>query len=937
MARLKPVQRLKPGQRRFAPEVVQTSNMDCGPAALKCLLDGFGAPVSYERLREACQTDIDGASIDVIEDLANGLGVAAEQSLLPLDHAFCNQASSLPAMVVTRRPDGSNHFIVIWSRHGQMFQVMDPAAGRRWVRQDQLLPQIYQHQGSVPASAWCDWARSDAFLQLLHQSLKDFTGSAVAAEVIVAQALAAPRWFGLAALDAILRLTRSLVQSGGIRRGKAAEELIISLFDATLEQEQDMFAIVPQAYWSVAPDLESADTQVEHLVVTGAVLLQVRRRDQAAPQVASAVERHRRALAEPSVSPLATLWSMLKEDGVLAPLALSGAMVLAAGAVILQLVLFRALIDISQVLQLGLQRLSGLVLLGVVVNLIMMVEIPIVMETQRLGRRLELRLRMALATKLPRLNDRFFQSRSVSDMAERGHNLHQSRLAPGLAVHLIQALFSLIFTVAAIAWLSPQNLPLSLAIAVAGIALPLLSQPLLGERDLTVRTHLAALNTVLLDALIGLVPIRTHGAQRAMSAVHEGLVTQWARAGRRLIGLSTALGLVQSVLCTGLAALALYLHFASVGALSGSDLLLVYWTLRLPAIAGELSHLAMQYPAQRNVLSRMIEPLNAPEAGVSALSEQEQQPPAPASLRLQQAASLELSQVTVLAGGRPILRDLDLKIRPAEHVAVVGASGAGKSSLLGVVLGWNSPASGTVRVDGRPLVAETLAELRGATAWVDPSVRLWNRSFLDNLSYAAGELNPASLDQVLEAAQLRRMLHKLPDGLQSLLGEGGARLSGGEGQRVRLGRALMQTDVRLVLLDEPFRGLDRSQRTRLMRETRHWWRGATLLCVSHDLSETLAFDRVVVVEDGCIVEQGPPQQLAYAQGPYQALLEAEARLDKALWGDTRWRRIVMGDGAIVSDDSHQGHSKVTALEGRGLSGKLKFLRTADQEISHHGQ
>lgn len=114
-------------RRWLAPEVIQTSAMDCGPASLKCLLEGHGIPVSYGRLREACQTDVDGTSIDAIEVVANQLGLDAQQVMLPLDHLFLEEARALPAMVVTRRSDGAAHFVVIWSRRGPWLQVMDPA------------------------------------------------------------------------------------------------------------------------------------------------------------------------------------------------------------------------------------------------------------------------------------------------------------------------------------------------------------------------------------------------------------------------------------------------------------------------------------------------------------------------------------------------------------------------------------------------------------------------------------------------------------------------------------------------------------------------------------------------------------------------------------------------------------------------------------------
>src|SRR5947207_6487421 len=110
-------------RRLLVPEVVQTSAMDCGPASLKCLLEGFHVPVSYGRLREACQTDVDGTSIDTLEDIAKQLGLGAEQIMVPLDHLLLPEAATLPAILVVRLPTGFTHFVVVWRRHGPFVQV----------------------------------------------------------------------------------------------------------------------------------------------------------------------------------------------------------------------------------------------------------------------------------------------------------------------------------------------------------------------------------------------------------------------------------------------------------------------------------------------------------------------------------------------------------------------------------------------------------------------------------------------------------------------------------------------------------------------------------------------------------------------------------------------------------------------------------------------
>lgn len=257
-------------------------------------------------------------------------------------------------------------------------------------------------------------------------------------------------------------------------------------------------------------------------------------------------------------------------------------------------------------------------------------------------------------------------------------------------------------------------------------------------------------------------------------------------------------------------------------------------------------------------------------------------------------------QVSVRAGGHTILEGIDIVIAPGEHVGVVGPSGAGKSSLVGTLLGWHRPASGQVLVDGEPLGGERLQALRRETAWVDPAVQLWNRPLLENLAYGAADGLALPIDYAVREADLVGVLRKLPDGLQTPLGESGGLVSGGEGQRVRLARALLRPGVRLALLDEPFRGLDREQRRELLARVRRLWQGATLVCVTHDVGETQGFERVLVIENGRIVEDGPPARLAGEPGSrYAALLAAEREVREGLWASAVWRRLRMERGRLT--------------------------------------
>lgn len=888
-------------RRRFlAPEVVQTSAMDCGPATLKCVLEGFHIPVSYGRLREACQTDVDGTSIDTLEVVANQLGIHATQVLIPSDHVFLPEASPLPAIVVVRHGmGGAVHFVVVWRRVGGWLQVMDPAIGRRWVRTTRFAEEVFRHEAAVPADDWRAWAGTEEFLTPLRERLRQVGMPKPRIDAVIDLALADTGWFSLGALDAGARLVTSLVNAGGTARGDEAARLLVALFDDTRTSTEDIYRLIPRDYWYATPDIEHSVGDTLYLTLAGAVLLRVSERATAPATRADAIAEDTpplspelmAALGERPAAPLAAIWQMLREDGLLAPLALACAIVIAVGATVLEASLFRGLFDLAWLLDQPGQRIAAAgALLGFVAILVLF-EVPIALESLRLGRHLETRLRVALLRKLPQLSDRYFQSRPVSDMADRSHAIHLARQVPSMGMQFIQAIWKLLLTFIGVLVIDPRALAPAACLALFAVIVPAVVQPLVNERDLRLRNHAGALTGFYLDALLGLVPVRTHSAEQAVRREHEGLLVEWARSALGLQRVGLLVDAVQSVGCLALAAWLLVDHFVRAGGVGGGDLLLVFWTLELPSAAGRITSFAHQYPAQRNVLLRLLEPLSAPEE-IAA--------PVTAPVATTSAARVAIRDGSVLAAGHTILSGLDIDIAPGEHVAVVGVSGAGKSSLAGLLLGWHRLASGELRIDGRVPAAADLERLRQRTAWVDPAIQIWNRPFLDNLTYAADDDALDRVGAAVEAADLRGVLGKLPEGLQTWLGEGGALLSGGEGQRVRLARALLQTDVRLVLLDEPFRGLDRDQRARLLADARQWWHDVTLLCITHDIEETRGFDRVLVIEDGRIVEDDAPARLAQTASRYRALLDAEVLVRRDLWRGSSWRRLRVADGSVRS-------------------------------------
>lgn len=859
--------------KRLVPEVVQTSEMDCGLAALKSLLEGFGIPVSYGRLREACQIDLDGTSIDELEEVAVRLGLDAEQIMVPVDHLLLPQARCLPALVVVRLPNGVSHFVVVWSRHGGLLQVMDSTTGRRWPTVRRFLDDVYVYRMAVSAAGWREWAGSEELVEPLKARLGRIGLAPDEAVGVVARALSDPGWRSIAALDASARMVLSVVDAGGLPRGPDAARLLRSLPPES----------VPEEYWSVRPAPADEDGE-EQVLFRGAVLVRVRGRkvskaeEELSPELAA-------ALSESPAQPGRDLLRLLAADGLLAPSALLLGLIAAGVGVVLETLLFRAFFDLGPELALSRQRAAAVGMLIACVALLLVLDLPITQGALRLGRHLEMRLRMAFLRKIPLLGDRYFQSRLTSDMADRSHSVHRLRLAPDLGESFVRTAAELLFTLAGIVWLDPGSAGLALAAGALAVAVPLALLPRLQEWDLRVRNHAGAVTRFYFDALVGLFPIRTHGAQKAVRRQHEGLLAEWARAYLHLRGAEVVADTAVQVAMVSMTVALLFSHLARKG-LDGGALLLVYWSLKILTLGHMLIlTLATQYPSHRNVALRLLEPLGAPEEGDGPVSGGAPQGSG--------GLGILYEGVSVRAAGHTILEEIDLEIEPGAHVAIVGPSGAGKSTLVGLLLGWHRPAAGRVLVDGEALSAE----LRRETAWVDPAVQIWNRSLLENLRYGNG--SKGVVERAVAEADLAGVLRKLPDGLQTQLGEGGGLVSGGEGQRVRLGRALLRPGVRLAILDEPFRGLDREQRRELLARARRLWQYSTLLCVTHDVGETLDFARVLVVEAGRIVEDGSPGELADRPGSrYRALLDAEREVREGLWESPVWRRLRMEGGRL---------------------------------------
>lgn len=871
-------------KRFFVPEVVQTSNMDCGPASLKCLLEGFGIPVSYGRLREACQTGIDGTSIDTMETVANQLGLEAEQVMLPVDHLMLPGAKCFPAIVVITLPNGLTHFVVVWQRVGPMLQVMDPASGRRWVRRTDFEREIYQHTMAVAAADWREFAVSPDFQAALRERLSRLGIAKRDAREVMGTAHQEESWRPAATLDASTRLLSSLVESGGLASsGDRA---------ALLKRFCEKPDLIPDRYWSVrAGPIDSEGSK--QVLMRGAVLVRVRGVRKTSKggesRAAGLGAELEAAVRERPLSPGRELIRALWRSGALSAGLLVVALLAAAAATLLEAMLFRGLFDVTTELGLAGQRLGAAAAVLLFSLALLLLEVPGFTTGARLGRQIEIRLRTAFLEKIPKLGDRYFQSRLTSDMAERSHATQRLRHLPDQVRQLLRAVFELTATAAGIAWLEPSATALVALIGASALIPAFTTQSVLAERDLRARSHGGGLTRFYLDAMLGLMAIRAHGAERAVRREHEKLLGEWVHAALRLQRAVVSLEALQLAGMFGLVAILLLarpLHGADMGRV----LLVVYWALNLPVLGQDIATLARQYPYYRNVTLRLLDPLGAPEEVFAQGVKEATIPDGP--------PAIEFRNVSVRVSGHTILEQINFRVEPGSHVAIVGPSGAGKSSLVGILLGWLKPAEGEVLVDDTPLDCE---RLRISTAWVDPAVQLWNRSLLANLSYGS-KAAVSDMGGIIDSVLLRNVLETLPDGLQTSLGEGGGLVSGGEGQRVRLGRAMLRDGTRLVILDEPFRGLDREKRRELLARAREYWRDSTLLCITHDIAETQTFERVLVIEGGRVSEDISPAAIdENADSRYAQLLEAERETHSSFWAADFWRRARVQAGRIIEE------------------------------------
>lgn len=220
------------------------------------------------------------------------------------------------------------------------------------------------------------------------------------------------------------------------------------------------------------------------------------------------------------------------------------------------------------------------------------------------------------------------------------------------------------------------------------------------------------------------------------------------------------------------------------------------------------------------------------------------------------------------------LKDFSLKVEPGETVAVVGPSGAGKSTLFQLAQRFYDPESGSVRVDGVSLPSTDPAEIRKRMAFVPQDTILFAASARDNLRYGNWNASDEQIWQAASQANATEFLETLTEGLNTFLGEDGARLSGGQRQRIAIARAILR-DSPILLLDEATSALDAKSERLVQDALDHLMQNRTTIVIAHRLATVRSADRIIVMDEGQIVEQGTHDQLNAINGLYASLAKLQ--------------------------------------------------------------
>jgi ATP-binding cassette subfamily B protein len=487
-----------------------------------------------------------------------------------------------------------------------------------------------------------------------------------------------------------------------------------------------------------------------------------------------------------------------------------------------------------------------------------------------LGERTVADIRVAVQRNLLRLAPRYFEENRPSEIASRlTSDTAQIEMAVGSTVSVaLRNVLTGVGGIISLFALAPK-IAGSLLIAIPIVVLPVV---LLGRRvrsySRTSQDRIADIGSIAAETLGAMRVVQAFGQENREGERFAGAVTHSFTVAKSRIRIRAAMTALVILLLFGAVTLLLWSTISDVaaGRLSGGALTAFIFTAGLVTGA---------FGALTEVYGDLLRAAGAAERLGELLAEQPEiaAPADPVSLPEPALGTLAFERIRFRYPTRPdvsALDDFTLDVRSGETVAVVGPSGAGKSTLFQLAERFYDPEGGRVLLDGVDLRAADPAAIRARIAMVPQETVIFGASARDNLRYGRWEASDAELWAAAEAANAAEFLRRLPDGLDTFMGEGGARLSGGQRQRITIARALLR-NAPLLLLDEATSALDAESERLVQAALERLMRDRTTLVIAHRLATVRAADRIIVMDEGRIVEQGSHATLIGSSGLYARL------------------------------------------------------------------
>jgi ABC-type multidrug transport system fused ATPase/permease subunit len=472
----------------------------------------------------------------------------------------------------------------------------------------------------------------------------------------------------------------------------------------------------------------------------------------------------------------------------------------------------------------------------------------------------------------------FFDKRSVGDLNSR-ISADITAIQNIFTVTFAELLRQLIVVIGGIAALLYFSVTLTLLMLVT---LPVMILAAIGFgrfiKRLAKRTQdeVAESNTVVAEALTGIVGVKAfanEGLEQARYADRTSRIRTLALRGAVWRGAFSSFiilfifGAITLVIFKGADLM------AAGGLASGHFLSFLLMTGLVAGSIGGFAAMFSELQKGLGAIESLLELLREPREPITSPQPQPQPQPRPQP----QPLTVSFSSVHFHYPTRPEVEVLDgftLDIRPGEQVALVGASGAGKSTVAALLLRFREPTAGDLMIDGKPIASFPLTDYRNRLAYVPQEVILFGGDIRENIGYGRAGASDAEIEDAARRAHALDFIRGFPEGFGTRVGERGVQLSGGQRQRIAIARAILRNPD-LLVLDEATSALDTASEFEVQAALHELMRGRTSLVIAHRLSTVRAADRIAVLEAGKVVEVGSHEALMEADGAYRKLVERQ--------------------------------------------------------------